>query len=128
MRELAQDFRFAARSLRKTPGFAAVALLTLGVGLGMNTAVYSIVHSVMLRGLPYREPDRLLSLWEENWKRNEVKVLNSSGSGLGGGAGGNRRTTVSVANLMDYQRADGFEGLAGVETIFMNLTGMGAPQ
>ncbi len=60
MRELAQDIRYAARSLRKTPAFAAVALLTLGVGLGMNTAVYSIVHSVMLRGLPYRlEPDRL---------------------------------------------------------------------
>jgi putative ABC transport system permease protein len=127
MRELAQDMRYAARSLRKTPGFTAVTLLTLGVGLGMNTAVYSLVHAVMLRSLPYREPDRLVSLWEEASKRNEVKVLNSSGSDLGG-AGSRQRTTVSPANLGDYRRAEGFAGLAGVETVFMNLTELGSPQ
>jgi hypothetical protein len=62
MAEPAQDIRYAARSLGKTPAFAAVALLTLGVGLGTNTAVYRMVHSVMLRSLPYREPERLVSL------------------------------------------------------------------
>ena len=117
MSELVLDIRYAARSLRKSPGFTAVAVLTLAVGLGMNTAVYSLVHAVMLRSLPYREPDRLVSLWEEATKRNDVKVLNSSGSGLGGGAGFRQRTTVSPANLGDYRRADGFEALAGVETV-----------
>jgi putative ABC transport system permease protein len=128
MRELAQDIRYAARSLRRTPGFTAVALLTLGVGLGMNTAVYSIVRSVMLRSLPYHQPDRVVSLWEEKTQRADVKVLNSSGNGVGGGLGGPRRTTVAPANLGDYRGANAFENLAGVELTFMNLTGIGAPQ
>src|SRR5204863_3969307 len=94
---LVQDVRQAVRSLRKTPGFAAIAVLTLAVGLGMNTAIFSIVNAVMLRSLPYPEPERLVSLWEDIQSREQVQQLNGSGSNLGG-AGGRRRTNVAVAN------------------------------
>src|SRR5690242_11912012 len=61
---LAQDFRLGVRSLRKTPGFTAVAVVTLTVGLGINTAIYSVVNAVMVRSLPYGDASRLVSLWE----------------------------------------------------------------
>ena len=73
-----------------------IALLTLGVGLDMNTAVYSIVRSVLPRSLPYPQPERLASLWEEDRRPDDIKVLNSSGAGLGGTTGGKRRTTVTA--------------------------------
>jgi hypothetical protein len=59
---LAQDVRLAARGLRKTPSFTAVAVATLAVGLGINTAVYSVVNALMVRALPYPNADWLLSL------------------------------------------------------------------
>jgi putative ABC transport system permease protein len=123
---LAQDLRHAIRVLGKSPGFAAIAVATLAVGIGMNTAVFSIVNAVMLRALPYPDPGRLISLWEEQIKQGPSK-MNSSGSNLGG-MGGKARETVSPANLMDYRRAAAFEGLAGCDTTAMNLTGNGAPE
>src|SRR5215204_809839 len=63
---LVQDLRLAARGLRKTPSFTAVAVGTLAVGLGINMAVYSVVNALMVRALPYPNADRLLSLFEEN--------------------------------------------------------------
>ena len=125
---LVQDVRQALRALRKTPAFTAVVVATLAVGLGMNTAVFSIVNAVMLRSLPYRQPDRLVSLWEEVTKRQNVGSINSSGQSLGG-AGNRQRTTVSVANLVDYRKGtDAFEALAGVAAAQMNLTGNGSPE
>lgn len=64
------DFRFALRQLLKSPGFTLLAVLTLALGIGMNTAIFSLIHSLFLRGLPFSEPDRLVILSAEAKERN----------------------------------------------------------
>ncbi len=75
-----RDLRHALRLFRRRPGFSAVVVLTLALGIGANTAIFSVIHAVLLRPLPYREPDRLAMLWSEDpahgQQEGRVSLLN----------------------------------------------------
>ncbi len=106
-----RDLRFAARALRKSPGFAAVTVLTLALGIGANTAIFTIVHAVLLERLPVPDPDRLVVLWEENARRP------------------GHPNTISPGNCIRWrERATDFESIAAIYDWRANLTGQGEPE
>jgi len=104
---LAHDLRVGVRSLVRRPGFASVAILTLGLGVGANTALFSVVDAVLLRPLPYAEPDRLVQLWEQTPDTR----------------------SPSPADFLDFRRAaTSLADLAGYGTVTATLSGEGAPE
>jgi hypothetical protein len=107
--QLGQDLRFGLRMLRKNPGFTGVAIFTLALGIGANTAIFSVIDAVLLRPLPYPHSDRLLSLSER--------------------APGLPLMYVSLANLADWRVMNTvFESLEGFRSTDVTLTGHGDPQ
>jgi predicted permease len=108
--ECARDFRHALRVLHRSPGFTTVAVLTLALGIGANTAIFSVINSVLLRPLPYHDPDSLVMVWESSSQHP------------------NPHNTVSPPNFLDWQsRNTIFSSVAFIFDERDNLTGNGDP-
>ncbi|MCX6591380.1 MAG: ABC transporter permease [Acidobacteria bacterium] len=106
-----QDLRYAFRLLRRSPGFAAVAIFALALGIGANTAIFSVVDAVLLQQLPFAEPDRLVMVWEENSRI------------------GFPRNTPAPANWVDWSKQNTvFTGIAATRGALRTLTGDGPPE
>jgi putative ABC transport system permease protein len=106
-----QDLRYALRMLRKHSGFSLTVIITLALGIGANTTIFSVVNAVLMAPLPYQEADSLVRIWESNPGQGRTEVA------------------VSVPNFQDWQKQQSvFEQLAASELTTFNLTGSGEPQ
>jgi predicted permease len=113
LEQLLQDVRCGLRMLRKSPGFAAVAILTLALGIGANTAIFSVVNAVVLQPLPYPNANQLVVI-------SQTFAQTPAGAGL--------QSAESYMNFLDWQRdAKSFSSLAAYQYSQMTLTGHGAP-
>lgn len=111
MYSIACDLRYALRTLAKSPGFAMAAILTLALGVGANTAVFSLVNAVLLRPLAFEAPDRLVLVWES------APFFNT------------RDSPVAPANYFDWRsRSRSFEEMGAIEPHMYKLLGGGEPE
>ena len=111
METLLKDIRYGVRNLLKHPGFTAIAVITLALGIGANTAIFSVVNAVLLRALPFPNADRLVMVWED-----------ASYAGF-------PRNTPAPANYADLKAQNSsFEEMAATDMRNFNLTGDGEPQ
>src|SRR5690349_21405424 len=105
-----QDLRYAWRVLRKSPGFATVAVIALALGIGANTAIFSVVDSVLLRPLPYRDAGRLVVVWEKSPQEGN-------------------RVGLSGPDFIDYTSQNrSFDQMAVIEAGTGTVSGIGEPQ
>jgi len=108
---LLQDLRYTFRTFARTPVFALTALLTLALGTGVNTAIFSVVNAVVLRPLPFPQPERLVRMWEMNQKLN-IPFF-----------------STSVLNYLSFQeQAKTFEAMGAYGGANVNITGVGEPE
>jgi putative ABC transport system permease protein len=109
METILQDVRYGFRALRKSPGFTAVAVITLALGIGANTAIFSVVNAVLIRNLPYKNPQRLVLLWSDEQK-------------------GSARDQLSYTDIDDYRaQSHSFENVVAFADWSATFTGNGEP-
>ncbi|HLJ89356.1 MAG TPA: ABC transporter permease [Candidatus Angelobacter sp.] len=109
---LSDQVRYALRSLARTPGFTLIAVATLALGIGVNTAVFSVANAVLFRSLPFHEPRRIMMIWE-----TYVRLKT-----------GGDKVPVAASSFLDWQQQNKtFENMAAFTTFSFSLTGTGAP-
>ena len=109
MESFIHDLRFGVRMLVKNPGFTWIAVLTLALGIGANTAIFSVVNTVLLRPLPHKDAEQLLAVWAVQTKANQ--------------------TLFSPAEFLDYQTQNqSFTEMAAYRFMPFTLTGQGDPE
>jgi putative ABC transport system permease protein len=114
MPELMRNLKFAFRLLRKSPGFALVAILIMALGIGANTAIFSLVHAVLLEPLPFQDADRLVQIWHVPPQKSFP---------------GMTRFAVSAANFLDWQKQNHVFQHMGLYTFTRyDITGAGKPE
>jgi len=105
---LRQDLRYMLRAIRQSPGFAITAVLVVALGVGANTAAFSVADFVLIRPLPFPRPDRLIKLWETTPGYGQMEL--------------------SPGNYRDWKRAKSFTGMGAYTDLEVNLTGAGEPE
>jgi predicted permease len=110
MNSIIKDLKFALRGLLKHPAFTAIAVVTLALGIGGSTSIFTVVNAALLRGLPYKSPDRLYHIWEQVPKQEFPK------------------REFSYPDYQDYQQNNVFEGLAAYSGGGAILSGQGDPE
>ena len=111
METLFQDLKYAVRMLMKRPGFTLVAVLALALGIGANTAIFSVVNSVLLSPLPYSNPDQLVWIWESNRSSDVLEE------------------PASVPNFLDWKAQNrSFQDMTAFANTYATLTGAGEPE
>jgi putative ABC transport system permease protein len=111
MEKFFQDLRYGARMMVKSPIFTIIAVIALALGIGASTAIFSVVNTVLLRSLPYKDADRLVAVWEYNRVRDR------------------HQNVISAANFLDWQEQNTvFDDLAGITDSNINLVDEGEPE